>query len=392
MGIYVDNSATTAVDPQVIEAMVPYLSELWGNPSSLHEPGHAAHDAIGRAREQIAEMCNCQNDEVYFSASGTLANNIAILGRARFAEANGLGKHLITSSIEHSAVMGPAQFLESSGWRVTYLPVNEEGFINSNDLRKAINRDTAIITIAWANNEIGTIQPLEEFAQIAQQADIFFHTDAIQVPGKLAIDLKKIPVSALSISGHKFNAPKGIGALFVRNGSNIMPITFGGGQEQGLFPGTESVANIVGIGKAAQLAKQNLVHTKAKLIKMQNEVIEKLSSLTNIKFTGPTDLTKRLPGHISLVVPGVSGETLILRCDLHGIYLSSGSACSNKIIEPSYVLRAIGLPDREALGAVRISLGKFNTEADCEEICASLENIFRLEEPAFKAVLGNQVQ
>jgi len=392
MGIYVDNSATTAVDSRVTEAMLPYLSELWGNPSSLHEPGHIAHDAVNKAREQLAAMLHCQSDEIHFTASGTLANNIAILGRARFAEANGLGKHLITTAIEHSSVVGPAEFLESSGWKVTYLPVNKEGFVNSDDLRKAINKDTAIITIAWANNEIGTIQPIKELAQLASEANVFFHTDAIQVPGKIAMDLNQVPVCALSVSGHKFNAPKGSGALFVRNGSNVMPITFGGGQEQGLSPGTESVANIVGIGKAAQLVKQDLEQTLAKLSKMQREIIERLSSLTNIKFTGPTDLTKRLPGHISLVVPGVSGETLILRCDLHGIYLSSGSACSNKIIEPSHVLRAIGLSDREAIGAVRISLGKYNTEAECEELASSLEDIFRLEEPAFKSLLSNQQQ
>lgn len=390
MGIYVDNSATTTVDPSVVEAMLPYLSELWGNPSSLHEPGHIAHDAIGKAREQLAAMLNCQSDEIYFTASGTLANNTAILGRARFVEANGLGKHLITTTIEHSAIMGPVEFLESSGWRVTYLPVCEEGFVNIDDLRKAINKDTSIISIAWANNEIGTIQSIEELAQLAKEANIFFHTDAIQVPGKIKMDLNKLPVCALSVSGHKFNAPKGVGALFVRNGSNIMPITFGGGQEQGLFPGTESVANIVGIGKAAELAKQDLEQTLAKLLQMQKEIIERLSSLTNIKLTGPTNLTNRLPGHVSLVVPGVSGETLVLRCDLHGIYLSSGSACSNKIIAPSHVLRAIGLSDHEALGAVRISLGKFNTQAECEELTSSLENIFRLEEPAFKSLLSNQ--
>ena len=390
MGIYVDNSATTAIDERVLEAMLPYLKELWGNPSSLHEPGHIAHGAVSTAREQIAEMLCCLNEEIYFTSNGTFANNTAILGRARFAEANGLGKHLITTSIEHSSIISPAEFLESSGWKVTYLPVCAEGFVNVDDLSNAINKDTSIISIAWANNEIGTIQPMEELAQLAKEANIFFHTDAIQVPGKLVIDLNKVQVSALSISGHKFNAPKGIGAMFVRNGSNIMPITFGGGQEQGLSPGTESVANIVGLGKAAELAKQDLRETLSKLSKMHKHLIERLSSLTNIKFTGANDLTKRLPGHISLVVPGVSGETLILRCDLHGIYLSSGSACSNKIIEPSHVLKAVGLSDREALGAVRISLGKFNSEAECEEAASSLENIFRLEESSFKAVLGNQ--
>jgi len=391
MGIYLDNSATTAVHPEVKEAMLPYLTDLWGNPSSLHEPGHIAHDAVANARAQVASLLNCQSDEVYFTSSGTLANNIAILGHARFAEANGLGKHLITSTIEHSSVLGPIEFLEASGWKVTYLPVNGEGFVDIESISKTINKETTIISIAWANNEIGTIQPIGEIAQLAKQKNIFFHSDAIQVPGKLQIDLNKIPLSALSISGHKFNAPKGIGALFLRTGSNVMPITFGGGQEQGLFPGTESVANIVAIGKAAQIAANELPGSQAKLMNMQKYLIEKLSYLTNIRFTGPRDLNKRLPGHISLVVPGVSGETVILRSDLHGIYISSGSACHNNALEPSHVLRAIGLPDREAIGALRLSFGKFNTQEECEEAASALENILRLEEPSLKIQLSKSV-
>jgi cysteine desulfurase len=388
MAIYVDNSATTAIDPQVKEAMLPFLNEYCGNPSSLHEPGHIANDAISTAREQVANLLGCDSEEIYFTAGGTMANNIAILGRARFVEANNLGKHLITSKIEHSAILGPAQFLGASGWKVTYLPVDEEGFVDISELRKAITKDTSIISIAWANNEIGTIQPIAELVEIAKQANIFFHSDAIQVPGKIPIDLKQVKVCALSVSGHKFYAPKGIGALFIRKGSNIMPITFGGGQEQGLFPGTESVANIVGLGKAAQLAIEDLPEQQIQLRKMQSYLTEKLSALTNIKFTGPINAEQRLPGHISVIVPGVTGETMILRCDLHGIYLSSGSACSNKVIEPSHVLKALGFPDHEALGAVRISFGKFNTQDECEEVAAKLENIFRLEEPAFKLQLG----
>ncbi len=388
MGIYLDNSATTAVRPEVREAMLPYLGELCGNPSSLHEPGHLANDAVSRSRDQIAGLLNCQNQEIYFTGSGTLANNIAILGRARFAEANGLGKHLITASIEHSAILGPVKYLEGTGWKITYLPADQEGFISIESLHKAIRKDTSIISIAWANNEIGTIQSIEEIAQLALAANIFFHTDAVQMPGKLAMDLARIPVSALSLSGHKFYAPKGIGALFIRSGSNVMPITFGGGQEQGIFPGTESVANIVAIGRAAELAEKELAKNQQTLRALQKQLIERLSALSNIKLTGPSDLTKKLPGHVSLVVPGVSGETLILRSDLHGVYLSSGSACHNSSIEPSHVLRAIGLPDYEALGALRLSFGRFNTEADCEEVASILENILRLEEPMLKLQLG----
>ena len=272
---------------------------------------------------------------------------------------------------------------------MTYLPVNDIGLVTVDDLRQAITKDTSIISIAWANNEIGALQPIYELAELATQRGIFFHTDAIQVTGKLAIDLRNLPVSALSISGHKFYAPKGVGALFVRNGQPIMPITFGGGQEQGLYPGTESVPNIVGIGMAARLAINELQSTQILLKNMQKELIERLSSLEGIKLTGPLDLDKRLPGHISLVAPGRSGESLVLRCDLHGIYLSSGSACHGKAIKPSHVLSAIGLPDEEALGSLRISFGKFNTLDECEEIAAVLDNILRIDENAIQISLAN---
>lgn len=387
MGIYVDNSATTRVHAQVKEAMLPYLNQIWGNPSSLHEQGHLAHDAIAQSRSKVASLLQCESKEVYFTGSGTLSNNIAILGRARFAEANGLGKHIITSNIEHSSVLGPVKYLEACGWKVTYLPVNKEGFIALDDLRQSINKETSIISIGWANNEIGTIQPIEEIANLAAQAKIFFHTDAVQIPGKLLIDLQKIKVDALSISGHKFYAAKGIGALFLRNGSNLMPITFGGGQEQGLFPGTESVANIVGMGAAAELIINEFDQSQSLLKKLQEQLIEKLSSLTNIEFSGPTDLNKRLPGHVSLICPGRTGESLVLRCDLHGVFLSSGSACHNNFIEPSHVLKAIGLSNEEAHGALRISFGKFNTPDEAEEVATALENVLRFDEQAIEVRL-----
>jgi cysteine desulfurase len=388
MSIYADNSATTPLRQEVREAMLPYLTDKWGNPSSLHEPGHIAHDAIAAARENIAALLNCTSEEIYFAGSGTLSNNIALLGRARFAQANGQGNHLITTTIEHSAVLGPAQFLEASGWQVTYLPVSEEGLLEIDDLRRAITPQTSIISIAWANNEIGSLQPIDELAELAKQIGIFFHTDAIQVTGKLPIDLQKLPVSALSLSGHKFYAPKGIGALFVRNGQPIMPITFGGGQEQGLFPGTESVPNIVGMGMAAQLALSELQQNQTFLRSLQKELMEKLSSIEGITFTGPVDLNKRLTGHVSLVATGRSGESLVLRCDLHGIYLSSGSACHGRAIEPSHVLRAIGLADEEALGSLRISFGKFNTLAECEEIATVLDNVLRTDEHAIQVSMA----
>ena len=388
MTIYVDNSASTRVRDEVREAMLPFLNEIFGNPSSLHEIGNLAHNALAQARQELAGLLNCNPEEIYFTGSGTLSNNIAILGRARFVKANGLGKHLITTPIEHSSLLGPVKFLEGLGWQVTYLPVNHEGLVDPKDLQKAITKQTSIISIAWGNNEIGSIQEIDKLAEIAEQAKVFFHTDAIQIPGKLAIDLQKLPLASLSLSGHKFYAPKGIGALFVRTGQQIMPITFGGGQEQGLFPGTESMPNIVGLGIAAKFAVKELEQTRSHLQNLQKELMERLSCLPNIKFTGPNDLNKRLPGHISLVAPGRSGESLVLRCDLHGLNLSSGSACHGRAIEPSHVLSAIGLPKEESLGSLRISFGKFNTLSECEETASILENILRNDENMIQVTMS----
>jgi cysteine desulfurase len=375
MVVYADNSATTRVHPEVLEAMLPFLSENWGNASSLHAVGRVAHDAIDRSREQVAHLLNCRAEEIFFTPCGTASNNVAILGRARFLEANRKGRHLITTQIEHPSSFGPAQFLESKGWSVTYLPVDRQGFVRPKALSDAITRNTTIISIIWANNEIGTVQPIEELAAIANERKIFFHTDAVQVPGKLPIDLSSLPVSSLSASGHKFYAPKGIGFLFVRNEMNVMPIEFGGGQEHGLFPGTEPVADIVAIGKAAELARLELAETTARLRGMQRTLLDQLSSLKTVRITGPETEKDRLPGHVSFVVSGEQGEALVMRCDLHGVCISSGSACHQGVVEPSRVLTALGLSNEEALGSVRISLGRFNTEEECKKLTNVLEKV-----------------
>jgi cysteine desulfurase len=375
MVIYADNSATTKIRPEVVEAMLPYLTENWGNASSMHSIGRIAHDAVERAREQVAHLLNCQSEEISFTPCGTASNNVAILGRARFLEANRRGRHLITTQIEHPSAFGPAQFLESRGWAVTYLPVDREGFARPESLSRAITRNTTLISVIWANNEIGTVQPISELAAIAHDRDIYFHSDAVQVPGKLAIDLSSLPISSLSASGHKFYAPKGIGFLFLRKGQNVMPIEFGGGQERGLFPGTESVANIVAIGKAAELARLELDETAARLGQMQRRLLEQLRSFNNVKITGAQRPEDRLPGHISLIVPGAEGEALVMRCDLQGICLSSGSACHQGVIEPSHVLKALGLNNEDAQGSLRISLGRFNSEDECDKLIAILEKV-----------------
>jgi cysteine desulfurase len=375
MTIYLDNSATTQVRQEVIDAMLPYLSQHWGNPSSVHTLGKNAKAAVDAAREQVALLLNCKSEEISFTACGTNSNNVALLGRARFLAANNAGKHLITSQIEHPSVFGPAKYLESQGWSVTYLPVNREGFVDSKQLQSAITPQTSMISIVWANNEIGTVQRIEELAKLAQDREIYFHTDAVQVPGKLAMDLAKVPISALSLSAHKFYAPKGVGVSFLRSGTNVMPIEFGGGQEKGLFPGTESVANIVAVGKAAELARIELSAAQEKLIVMQTHLWKELAKLPQIKFTGALDLKHRLPGHVSFIVEGAQGESLVLRCDLQGLCVSSGSACHQGIIEPSHVLKAIGLGGPEGLGSLRVSFGKGNTMEECKIATHKLTDI-----------------
>jgi cysteine desulfurase len=373
--IYLDNSATTRVHPKVVEAMVPYLDEKWGNPSSIHGAGQEAKTAVQTARQQLALLLNCHPDEIYFAPSGTHANNVAILGRARFAEANNHGRHFITSTIEHPAVMGPAKFLESQGWEVDYLPVDKEGFVEPAQLAAAITNETSIISIMWANNEIGTVEPITELAQIAADKEIYFHTDAIQIAGKLPIDLNKVPVSTLSVSGHKLHAPKGIGALIVRKGVNVMPLVFGGGQEQGLFPGTEALANIVGLGFAAEICRQDLDNNADTLRKFQQVFVDELSKVSNVRLTGPTDLKYRLPGHVSFTIEGVEGEAMVVRAALQDICISSGSACHQGMIEPSHVLRAIGMSESQAKGSVRISCSRFNSLQECKDAAKLLVDI-----------------
>jgi cysteine desulfurase len=375
MSIYLDNSATTRVRQEVLEVMLPYLGENCGNASSLHAAGQAAKKALETAREQVATLLNCRSEEIWFSTCGTNSNNIAILGKARSVEANNGGRHLITSSIEHPSLHGPVQYLESQGWQVTYLPVNKEGFVEEDVFAKAIRPDTSIISISWANNEIGSIQAIQTLAKIADERDIYFHTDAVQMPGKLPMDLSEVSVSTLSLSGHKFHAPKGVGILFVRLGVNLMPIQFGGGQERGLMPGTEAIPNIVAIGKAAELAHQEIEETRNNLRSMQTYLLEKLSQLKTIKFTGPQDLDNRIPGHISLVAPGMKGEALVMRADLQGLCVSSGSACQQGVLEPSRVLKAIGLSNHEANGSLRLSIGKFNTKEECDTAAEILSKV-----------------
>jgi cysteine desulfurase len=392
MTIYFDNSATTKVRQEVLDAMMPYLMEQFGNPSSIHSVGRASHKAVATARKQVAALLGCSPTEIYFSACGTMSNNVAILGRARFVKANDLGKHIITTQIEHPSVMGPCKLLEGEGWKVTFLPVDSQGFVEPEVLRKAITKETSIISIMWANNEIGTIQPIAELAKVITEesakhhTEIFFHTDAVQASAKVLIELGKIPgVSALSISGHKFHAPKGIGGLFLRKGVNIMPITFGGGQEKALLPGTEGLANVVALGKAAELAKAELDECSSRLKKMQRFLMDSLSSIDGVYLTGPVDLDRRLPGHVSITVENAEGEALVMQLDMKGVCTSSASACHSGVIEPSHVLSALRLPCSQTKGSLRISLGRFNTQDECAQAVDLIKTVLT---PSKKSLTG----
>lgn len=380
--IYLDNSATTRVRPEVLDAMLPYLSDKFGNPSSVHATGREARAAVDKARGHVADLLGAKVGEIYFSGCGTLSNNVALLGRARFVQANDLSKHLIVSRIEHPSVMGPAQYLESQGFKVTYLDVDKEGFVDMTKLERALTGGASMVSIMWANNEIGVVQPIEEIGrliskvQTEQEREIFWHTDAVQVIGKVPVDLSKLPVSSLSFSGHKFGAPKGIGVLYVRELVNVMPIIFGGGQEMGLMPGTEPLSNIVALGEAARLAKLELDQLHSRLTAMQERILKTLLAIDGVDVTGPLDISKRLPGHVSVSLNKAQGEGLVVKCDLKGVAVSSGSACHKGIIEASAVLKALGLSTDKALGAIRITIGRDNTEQDIDRACQVLSDVF----------------
>lgn len=377
--IYLDNSATTQIRKEVKEAMQPFLDDKWGNPSSMHCYGRQARLAIDEARQAVASLLNCEEEEVFFTPCATYSNNVALLGRARFAEANNQSRRIAITQIEHPSCLGPAKYLEAGGWEATYLSVDKEGLLRGQDFVSAVKKPAGIVSVMWANNEVGSVQNIQSLVETAKSQGAFFHTDAVQAVGKLPIDLKAVPVDTLSLSGHKFYGPKGIGVLFVRRGSNLMPITFGGGQERGLFPGTESMANIVAIGVAAKYALSDLETGLASLRRMQKIFFDRLSGVEGVQVTGPTNLEKRLPGHFSFIVPGIEGESIVLQADLRGVCLSSASACHKGIVQPSHVVSALGYSDTDAKGSVRISVGRFNSETDCENaaeiLCAIIKSL-----------------
>jgi len=359
--------------------MLPFQIDSFGNASSVHALGRQAKVAVEQARASVAAFIGAQQQEIFFTPNATFSNNAALLGRARYVEERGLGRHLITSSIEHSSALEPAKYLEKRGWRITYLEVDSQGFIDLKELERAIADDTSILSIIWGNNEVGTLQPIHQINDIASERNIFFHTDAVQVAGKLPIDVRTLGIDSLSLSGHKFHAPKGIGILFKREGAEILPIVFGGGQEGGLSPGTEGVANIVGIGKAAEIAGYEIQKNSTKLKKLQQILIQELLQSPKIKLTGPTNLRARVPGHVSIVVSEEAGSELVLDADVRGLRISSASACSSGDKKVSHVLKALGVSSQLATSSLRITAGKLNSEDECRTAARIIRSIIQPE-------------
>ncbi len=370
--VYMDNAATTPLKKEVLDAMLPYLTENYGNASSIYQTGREAKAALDGAREAISKTLNASPKEIYFTASGSEADNWAIKGAAMANKAR--GNHIITSAIEHHAVLHTLQHLEKNGFEVTYLPVDENGQISLKDLENAIKDTTILITIMFANNEIGTIQPIKEIGEIAKKNRILFHTDAVQAYGHVDIDVKELGVDMLSVSAHKIYGPKGVGALYMRLGINVENFMHGGAQERSKRAGTENVAGIVGFAKAASLACGNIEKDKERLTKMRDRLISGIEEkIPYIKFNGHR--TERLPNNVNFSFRYIEGEALLLMLDMKGIAASSGSACTSGSLDPSHVLLAIGLPHEIAHGSLRLSIGDFTTEEDIDYVLETLPGI-----------------
>ena len=369
---YFDNAATTQVNQDVIKEMLPYFSIEYGNPSSLYSIGRRAKRALEEARRKIANIINCKPNEIYFTSCGTESDNLAIKGIAYANKEK--GKHIITSKIEHPAVLNTCKELEEQGYKVTYLDVDQNGIVNVEQLKASIKTDTILITIMFANNEIGTIQPIEEIGKIAKENNIIFHTDAVQAMGNLKIDVKKLNINALSMSAHKFYAPKGIGALYVREDVNFKQIQNGGHQEKNKRAGTENLAEIVGMSKALELIYKNFENHNNKIKELRDYYIEKIqSNIVDSKLNG--DRINRLPGNANMSFKNINAEELLFELDDKGICASAGSACSSGSTSPSHVLTAIGLPPEWANGTLRVTIGMNNTKEEVDYLINALVEI-----------------
>lgn len=359
--IYLDHSATTPVDPRVVEAMLPYWTEHFGNPSSLHRWGQVALAALQQARETIADLLHARPSEIVFTSCGSESDNLALRGVAFALRAR--GNHIITTPIEHHAILNTAAHLQAFGFEVTHVPVNRYGVVNPDDIARAITPRTILISVMYANNEVGTIEPLAEIAQIARARNIVFHTDAVQAGGYLDLDVEKLGVDLMSLGAHKFHGPKGVGALYVRTGTPLVPMQTGGTQERARRAGTENVPYIVGMATALKIAQSEREETNARLRALREQLIEGiLARVSGAQLTG--DPHHRLPGHTSFVIPGAIGDEMVLGLDLAGVATSTGSACTAGSAEPSHVLAAMGYAPDLARGALRLTLGRGNTKAE----------------------------
>ncbi|MGB9871371.1 MAG: cysteine desulfurase family protein [Anaerolineae bacterium] len=373
--IYMDYSATTPVDPRVVEAMAPYWSDIFGNSSSAHAWGQAAATALERARERVARILGCRPSEIVFTASGTEADNLALRGIAWAARRSGRGHHIITTPIEHHAVEATVEQLHRLfGFEVTVVPVDGHGLVDPEEVHRAIRPDTILVSVMTASNEVGTVQPIQEIAAVCREHGIPFHTDAVQAAGRMALNVGELGVDLLALSAHKFYGPKGVGLLYIRGGLALVPAITGGGHEGGRRPGTVNVAGIVGMATALELAEAAREEETARLAHLRDRLIEGvLSAIPDVRLTGHP--TRRLPHLASFAIRGVEGASVVIGLDLEGIAASSGAACAEGEARPSPVLEAMGLTPEWAVGALRLSLGRYNTEEDVEAVLEVLPRV-----------------
>lgn len=382
--VYLDHNATTPTHPEVVKAILPYFKEVFGNASSVHQFGQQARKAIDEAREKIANFIGASPKEIVFTSGGTEANNFALKGVVYANEKK--GKHIITSSMEHHAVLNPCKYLEKKGFKVTYLPVDKYGLVDPEEVRKAVTKETILISIIHANNEVGTIEPITEIGKIAKEIGIYFHTDAAQTVGKIPVNVNELNIDLLSLSGHKIYGPKGIGVLYIRKGTRIQPLIQGGHHELNRRAGTENVPAIVGLGKAIEIAKATMEKESMRLTNLRNKLCSGIGEkIDYVRLNGHPG--KRLPNTLNMSFEFVEGESMILNLDLKGIAVSTGSACTSGSLEPSHVLKAMRVDPAVAQGSIRFSLGKDNTEEDIDYVLEVLPEIvsrLRAMSPLFK--------
>ncbi len=382
--IYLDYAATTPTDPEVVKAMLPYFSDKFGNPSSIHSFGRETRSAMQEAREKIANFIGAKQEEIVFTSGGTESNNFAIKGTVYANQHK--GNHIITSSIEHHAVIEPCKFLEKMGFKVTYLSVDKDGLVNPEDVRKAINNQTILVSIMHANNEIGTIEPIAEIGNITRDKDVYFHTDAVQTFGHIRLNVNELNVDMLSASAHKLCGPKGVGLLYIRKGTKMLPFMHGGEQERRRRASTENVPGILGFAKTVEIAEKEIDKEAKKVSALRDKLIKGIfERIKNVYLNGHT--IQRLPNNVNISVEFIEGESLLLNLDLEGIAASTGSACSSSSLEPSHVLLALGLSHELAHGSLRLTLGRYTKEEDIDyvlEILPKIVSKLRSMSPLYK--------